>query len=77
MRRRWMLAAAAAFGLAMVTLVVPSSSIAPSSGGPSTFICAPKAKKANLNFTLKGMDGEAVKLSDYAGKVLLVDFWAT
>ena len=34
-------------------------------------------KKADLNFTLKDMNGADVRLSDYKGKVLLVNFWGT
>lgn len=54
------------------------SSIAPS-GVPSVVdaACPASAKKANLNFTLKDLNGRDVKLSDYRGKVLLLDFWAT
>lgn len=29
------------------------------------------------NFTLENMQGEKVSLSDYEGKVVLIDFWAT
>jgi len=29
------------------------------------------------NFELMGMDGEKVQLSDFAGKVVILDFWAT
>jgi len=39
--------------------------------------CPANAKKANLNFTLKDLNGRDVQLSDYRGKVLLLDFWAT
>jgi cytochrome c biogenesis protein CcmG/thiol:disulfide interchange protein DsbE len=39
--------------------------------------CAPDAKKANLDFTLKDMNGASVHLADYKGKVVLVNFWAT
>ena len=28
-------------------------------------------------FVLKGLEGQEVKLADFAGKVLIVDFWAT
>jgi thiol-disulfide isomerase/thioredoxin len=33
--------------------------------------------KPAVNFTLKGLDGRSVKLSDLRGKVVVIDFWAT
>ena len=39
--------------------------------------CPADAKPANLNFTLKDTAGNEVKLADYKGKVLLINFWAT
>lgn len=29
------------------------------------------------DFTLKSVDGKMIKLSDYKGKVIIIDFWAT
>lgn len=29
------------------------------------------------NFSLKSVDGKTVKLTDYKGKVVIIDFWAT
>lgn len=29
------------------------------------------------DFTLKSVDGKTIKLSDYKGKVVIIDFWAT
>ena len=34
-------------------------------------------KLANLDFTMKDMNGKESRLSDYKGKVILLDFWAT
>ena len=34
-------------------------------------------RKAAPNFTLKDADGNPVNLTDYRGKVVLVNFWAT
>jgi thiol-disulfide isomerase/thioredoxin len=39
--------------------------------------CDPQAKEANLNFTFKDLQGKSGALSDYKGKVILLDFWAT
>jgi len=39
--------------------------------------CAADAKPANYDFTLKDVNGKDVRLADYKGKVVLLDFWAT
>lgn len=39
--------------------------------------CSADAKPANLDLTLKDIRGKPVTLSDYKGKVILLDFWAT
>ncbi len=38
---------------------------------------AEKDRKPAPDFTLKDSDGKSVKLSDYKGKVVLLNFWAT
>lgn len=45
-------------------------------GAAGESACA-DAKPANLNFTFKDAKGKPVALSDYKGKVVLLDFWAT
>jgi thiol-disulfide isomerase/thioredoxin len=39
--------------------------------------CTIAPVQAELDFTLKDMQGADVTLSDYAGNVILLDFWAT
>ncbi|MEI6669631.1 MAG: TlpA disulfide reductase family protein [Acidobacteriota bacterium] len=88
MNRRWLAAAVAAAGLAAVVIWTgtgkPSSGGAASSGGApgasSTLgpeVCDPNAKTANLNFTLKDVNGASVNLASFKGKVIVLDFWAT
>jgi peroxiredoxin len=67
----------------LAALIVTAPRLARRTAGTSTTTEAPaaacpaNAKKANLNFTLKNVDGKPVRLGDYSGKVLLLDFWAT
>jgi thiol-disulfide isomerase/thioredoxin len=39
--------------------------------------CMADAKPANLDFTMKDLDGKDVSLSSFKGKVILLNFWAT
>lgn len=39
--------------------------------------CDAGAKPAKLDFTLKDLDGKTVSLDAFAGKVMLLNFWAT
>jgi cytochrome c biogenesis protein CcmG/thiol:disulfide interchange protein DsbE len=39
--------------------------------------CEANAKPANLDFTMKDLDGKDVSLSSFKGKVILLNFWAT
>jgi thiol-disulfide isomerase/thioredoxin len=39
--------------------------------------CPADAKPANLNFTMKDVNNLDVSLAQYAGKVVVLDFWAT
>jgi thiol-disulfide isomerase/thioredoxin len=80
MRIRWALAAVSALALALLTMAVPlewpfhrdqHQTVA---GGAA---CPADAKPAKLDFTLKDINNRDVRLSDFRGKVLLLDFWAT
>ena len=65
-------------GMSCAGLLALSWALAPSSSqAADKSPCDPKGKVANLNFTLKDMNGKDVALSAYKGKVILLDFWAT
>jgi peroxiredoxin len=73
-RTRWIAAAVAALGVALFAVPLlrgPQSAIV--EGGT----CARSQGTANLDFTLKDANGADVRLSDYRGKVVLLNFWAT
>ena len=66
----------------VTTAVLVVAAIAAACGGrtpktPDAAACPADAKPADLNFTLKDVSGREVRLADYKGKVLLLDFWAT
>ena len=60
-----MLAIVAAAGIAMFPAWIGTSST------------TPKGELARLDFSLKDMDGKTIKLADYKGRPLVVNFWAT
>src|ERR1700759_837534 len=76
MRARWIIAAIGALGLALVTVYIPAPWTRVTRT-PLGAACPANAKPANLNFTMKDMNGKDFRLSDYKGKVILLDFWAT
>lgn len=39
--------------------------------------CPVDAKPANMSFTLKNLKGDNIRLADYKGKVVFLNFWAT
>ncbi len=61
----------AAAGCAVVALLlqVPASA--------QDVTCDADAGDADLDFVLQDIDGQDVRLSDYIGNVILLDFWAT
>ena len=84
MKPRWIFAAAAALSLALLTLplmrggtggeTIPSSKSA--AGGPARPGCDAEGA-ANFDFVLKDQHNVPVKMADYKGKVVIVNFWAT
>ena len=76
MKVRWIVAGLSAAALAAVT-VTATLSWMHRGGAGSLGACPVDAEPANLNFTLKNLENEGVTLSDFQGKVILLDFWAT
>jgi peroxiredoxin len=80
---------AAASGAALLALMLQgcqrSSEKTPAGAAPAgspasaakTAACQANPKPANLNFTLKDLQGKDTSLTSFKGKVVLVDFWAT
>ena len=81
MNIRWLVAAAAAIGVGV--LVGPmmfgdrAGTQEPGQVASHESGAACSAKKANLDFTLKDMHGATVKLADFKGKPILLNYWAT
>ena len=76
MKVRWTIATVAALALALLTLNNSDLWNFSAHAAPGA-ACPANAKAANLNFTLKDMNGKDLKLSSLKGKVILLDFWAT
>jgi cytochrome c biogenesis protein CcmG/thiol:disulfide interchange protein DsbE len=81
-RGRWLAAAAASIAIALFALPMllgmpggETTETPPPSG--STAACPAKSGDANLAFTVKDMNGASVRLADYKGKVIVLNFWAT
>jgi len=65
--RRWVVFAAAVTVLISCTTPVPED----------THVRSERERKPTPDFALKDATGATVKLSDYKGKVVLLNFWAT
>jgi peroxiredoxin len=60
-------------GLALLCGIAPQ----PLRSQAAEALCSADAKPAKLDFTFKDIHGKPFALSDYKGKVVLLDFWAT
>jgi cytochrome c biogenesis protein CcmG/thiol:disulfide interchange protein DsbE len=61
----------------LTTLGAPAPLSSQTTRTTDGFTCPSDAKPANLNFTLKDLNGNDVRLAAYKGQVILLDFWAT
>ena|SRR5437879_455133 len=61
----------------MALLLIMSAPHPPELEGPAEETCDANGKVANLDFTLKDINGKDFTLSAHKGKVILLDFWAT
>jgi thiol-disulfide isomerase/thioredoxin len=89
MRIRWAIATLGVIALAALTIttqmpwltephpeMVETTPVGSDNSKP-ILSCPADAKAANLDFTLKDVDGKDVSLQSFKGKVLVIDFWAT
>jgi thiol-disulfide isomerase/thioredoxin len=91
MRIRWAIATLGVIALAALTIttqmpwltedhpemVRQEMSPLASNNTEPTLTCPADAKPANLDFTMKDVEGKDVSLQSYKGKVIVLDFWAT
>ena len=84
MRPRWVIAGAAALALALLTLPMlrgtgggGESLTKAGSSVPSGEGSCDQTGKGTFDFVLKNEFNQSVKLAEYKGKVVIVNFWAT
>ena len=61
----------------LVALAIGGTLLLGAAAGPSHLRAAASERKPAPNFSLDDSQGKAIKLSDFHGKVVLLDFWAT
>lgn len=79
-RLRWIVAAAAGMAIAvfaMPLLLGGPERVTPSEPESAGGTCTAKPGPAKLDFTVKDMNGGDVRLTEYKGKVILLNYWAT
>lgn len=68
---------AAPAGAVVTPVASHQSAQASGEGAADDAACMADAKPANMDFTMKNLDGKDVPLSSFKGKVVLLNFWAT
>jgi thiol-disulfide isomerase/thioredoxin len=81
-KTKWILALAAAVGLALAATPYwlgqrEGTAGDASSPAKAAGVCDAQARPAPLDHTLKDMNGQDVNLADFKGKVVFLNFWAT
>jgi peroxiredoxin len=61
----------------LAAAIVPYNASARSRAFAADDVCDADGKPAKLTFTLKDMNGTKVKLTDFKGKIIVLNFWAT
>lgn len=78
---RWVIAAVAAVGAGVIAMPMILGSDPPSlqtrTAAPAAASSCKAERQANLDFTLEDMNGSKVRLSDYKGRPILLNYWAT
>jgi thiol-disulfide isomerase/thioredoxin len=59
----------------LIFTLLPALPASPATSTPA--LCAAGSRAANLGFTMQSVTGSKVRLSDYHGQVILLNFWAT
>jgi thiol-disulfide isomerase/thioredoxin len=82
MKPRWVIAGAAALALALLTLPMlrgnrAGETLKTAGGAASGGGSCDQTGKGTFDFVLKNEFNQPVKLADYKGKVVIVNFWAT
>lgn len=90
MSTRWIMISLGVVGIALLSVPLLSTlapeSPRPAAGTPAgstvaaetaSNVCDASAKPATLDFTLTDMNGQQVDLREFAGKPILLNFWAT
>lgn len=83
MKSRWIIAIAAAGAVALLTvpMLLRGASRRGAPAGAGKLVAAHASCEAegaaNLDFVLKDHNGAVVKLADYKGKVILLNFWGS